>query len=861
MSHNMTPAGFHASSASFQSLIAQRTRTTPRPIFRTPGVAPRAPMSATGAAPIINADTAKNNIRITLKGLSFSTDSGAVSHDGDNFNVDSAVADAFTSLGSPEITPGSDIYVQLCSAIDLIIEYGMNKDMITAIKTAAAEATAEANRAAIEAATLTAGVEADPDAIPADPFAFLTAPGPAPEPAPTPSTTPVPISPKYAEAIVADMLANHPSAQPMASTIMEMRKMILARVNGIIAIVGDEHDNLLNTAIDATLTTIDTEITDANNLLTAAHNSMTALTAKLEEVEEAASVIDDITPDHNEQLYERATTDLCQLADMMEKYEAAANVYKAKHYEIQQEELLGVDAEGVQSMLDGIDTSAPVLKSKVQILSDKITAVEASIVSLNKQIRTVLTNYCNIPERVRPEQTISTTTIKLPDKLANGKPDPLVAEELVTVMIKLMCTYPDQLWAIIPALTRLVNDEVSDASNTEPWIPPLLESNYEEIPQQLFTFYAQHNKRLYDTLLNINRQAVQRALSTFSTGDDSASKKRTTLAHKDDGISVVMWHIHYHEQSGYQIRCELASYLSYAHGAFSDGDPLQAVAAVRKKLNQAVRLKIKIEYDMTIRRIAEVLRRRDVAFQGPMSDWMSCQDVSKQSDCISMFDPFLAEIERAARNVADVLPSLNDKTNKQARALFAQFSNTVSESFNEQPSNRGGGGGGGGGGGKPKRQQPGGGDSKQWTCPVKDCSAIIPANDQASHLEKIKKAKASGRRIAQILCRDCLAKLKTNGSVEYESGSVRKWHEKTASANVAEIETGEKQKKKQPKKAEPPSAIDMEAVSKLVDERFAEMATAVQSVHEAAEPEPEPAPAPESFSMQLAKAIVSRGPK
>ena len=71
----------------------------------------------------------------------------------------------------------------------------------------------------------------------------------------------------------------------------------------------------------------------------------------------------------------------------------------------------------------------------------------------------------------------------------------------------------------------------------------------------------------------------------------------------------------------------------------------------------------------------------------------------------------------------------------------------------------------------------------------------------------------------------------------------------------------EKQKKKQSKKAEPPSAFDMEAVSKLLDERFAQMATAVQSVHAAAEPEPEPAPAPESFSMQIAKAIVSRGPK
>ena len=856
MSHNMTPAGFlHGSPASFQSLIAQRTRTTPRPIFRTPGAAPRAPISATGAAPIINADVAKNNIRITLKGLSFSTDSGAVSHGDDNFNVDSAMADALSSFGSPSISSDSDIYLQLCSALDDIIEYGMNKDMITEIKTAAAEATDEANRAAIAAAALAANADADADA---DPFALF---GPAPEPAPEPApAVRVHISPQYAKAIMADMLANHPSAQPMAGPIIEMRKMIRTLTNDVLTNVAEEHDNLLNTAIDSTLTTIDTEVTAANNLITAIHTRVNVLTGKLEDAEEAASVIDDVTPDHNEHLYERATIELCQLAEMMRKYEAAADVYKAKHYEIQQVELLGVDAEGVQSMLDSIDTSAPLLKSKLQILSDKITAVEASIISLNKNIRTVLTSYCNIPERVRQEQTISTTTIKLPEKLANGKPDPLVAEELVTVMIKLMCTYPDQLWAIIPALTRLVNDEVSDASNSDPWVPPLLESNYAEIPQELCTFYAQHNKRLYDTLLNINRLAVQRALSTFSTGDDSASRKRTTLAHKDDGISVIMWHIHYHEQSGYQIRCELASYLSYAHGAFSDGDPLQAVAAVRKKLNQAVRLKIKIEYDMTIRRVAEVLRHRDVAFQGPMTDWMSCQDMSKQSDCISMFDPFLAEIERAARNVADVLPSLNDKTHQQARALFAQFSNTVSESFNEQPSHRGGGGG-GGGGGKPKRQHAGGGDSKQWTCPVKNCGANISAADQAGHLERIKKGKASGRRVAQILCRECLTKLKTNGSVEYESGSIRKWHEKTGSANVAEIENGEKQKKKQSKKAEPPSAFDMEAVSKLLDERFAQMATAVQSVHEAAEPEPEPAPAPESFSMQIAKAIVSRGPK
>ena len=235
MSHNMTPAGFlHGSPASFQSLIAQRTRTTPRPIFRTPGAAPRAPISATGAAPIINADVAKNNIRITLKGLSFSTDSGAVSHGDDNFNVDSAMADALSSFGSPSISSDSDIYLQLCSALDDIIEYGMNKDMITEIKTAAAEATDEANRAAIAAAALAANADADADA---DPFALF---GPAPEPAPEPApAVRVHISPQYAKAIMADMLANHPSAQPMAGPIIEMRKMIRTLTNDVLTNVAE----------------------------------------------------------------------------------------------------------------------------------------------------------------------------------------------------------------------------------------------------------------------------------------------------------------------------------------------------------------------------------------------------------------------------------------------------------------------------------------------------------------------------------------------------------------------------------------------------------------------------------------------
>ena len=42
-------------------------------------------------------------------------------------------------------------------------------------------------------------------------------------------------------------------------------------------------------------------------------------------------------------------------------------------------------------------------------------------------------------------------------------------------------------------------------------------------------------------------------------------------------------------------------------------------------------------------------------------------------------DPLLAEIERIARNVTDVMPNLTDKHHKQAAALFTQFSSSVTD--------------------------------------------------------------------------------------------------------------------------------------------------------------------------------------
>lgn len=553
------------------------------------------------------------------------------------------------------------------------------------------------------------------------------------------------------------------------------------------------------------------------------------------EAEERASNAATETNDSNselEQNYEAAMHELNELAIIMNKFEKALAELNDQQYYLQEQQLTTCTIIEID---DESEEEAAKLSEKIEMISERIKRIQSSIDNATGRIRTVLTQRCNIPEKVRAEFAITTIKEKLPEKL-NGKPDPLVAEELISFINKLISTYPEQLWSIVPTLHRLIN--IDHTSKGELWTPPSLENAYATVPYELQPYYASHNQRLFDVLTIMGSQAVQRAMSSFSTGDDDISLRRTSHAVQADGISVLAWHLHYHEQSGYQIRAELQNYLNYAHGAFVDKDPVLAVNTIRKKLREAERLGIKLEYDMSCRRIVEVIRRRDVSFVSPMQHWITCPDPSKQNDCISYMDPLLAEIERIARNVTDVMPHLTDKHHKQAAALFTQFSSSVVDDDTCPPANT-----------------PTDGKVKHWTCPVKGCKNIIAKAKREQHLEKIKRAKSNGkgRRVAQLLCDHHLAELKKNGSVEYENGFTRKWHErgsKSASANLAESND------------QTETSME-ETIKKAIKDQLSQVATEFQSAVDkseqtATEPEPEPESTEESFAGMLAKALINR---
>ena len=305
-----------------------------------------------------------------------------------------------------------------------------------------------------------------------------------------------------------------------------------------------------------------------DNIIAECNARLSDFQREVAEAEERASVAATETNDSNRELehnYEAAMIELNELAIIMNKFEKALTQLNDQQYYLQEEQL-----DAVIEVDDESEKAAAKQAEKIEIVGARIKRIQSSIENATGRIRTILTQRCNIPEKVRAEFAITTIKEKLPEKL-NGKPDPLIAAELTSFINKLISTYPEQLWSIVPTLHRLIN--IDHTAKGELWDPPSLENGYSDVPYELQPYYASHNQRLFDVLTIMGSQAVQRAMSSFSTGDDDISLRRTSHASQADGISVLAWHMHYHEQSGYQIRAELQNYLNYAHGAFVDQDP------------------------------------------------------------------------------------------------------------------------------------------------------------------------------------------------------------------------------------------------------------------------------------------------
>merc|ERR1719218_171959 len=272
-----------------------------------------------------------------------------------------------------------------------------------------------------------------------------------------------------------------PVSKIIASNVSLMTDIITA----VIDVIKDRHQEELSNYIDNEILPvlnqkIDSVIADCN-----AHiNDIQRAAA---DAEERASIAATETNDSNrelEQNYEAAMHELNELAIIMNKFEKALPELNDQQYYLQEQQLTTCTIIEID---DESEEEATQLSEKIEMISERIKRIQSSIENATSRIRTVLTQRCNIPEKVRAEFAITTIKEKLPEKL-NGKPDPLIAAELTSFINKLISTYPEQLWSIVPTLHRLIN--IDHTAKGELWDPPSLGNGYSDVPYELQPYYA-----------------------------------------------------------------------------------------------------------------------------------------------------------------------------------------------------------------------------------------------------------------------------------------------------------------------------------------------------------------------------------
>ena len=219
---------------------------------------------------------------------------------------------------------------------------------------------------------------------------------------------------------------------------------------------------------------------------------------------------------------------------------------------------------------------------------------------------------------------------------------------------------------------------------------------------------------------------------------------------------------------------------------------MKACASIREELRVAIRLGIKVSYDSTLRRCAEMIQRRGPSFHEPMRSWTTCPDPRYENDCLQLFDAFLADVERVTRHTQDTVIDLKDQDSLQAHAMHVS---TVGRPWTTRTAD------------KPKREGNPSPSSSSWQCA--GCTAVAGDEQKKRQLDrnkKLRELKGKDFRPPAWLCGKCYGQLREKGQIRLNNGQTRQWITRS-SANVAEDTSeqpaakGSKKKGKTPKKS------------------------------------------------------------
>ena len=427
-------------------------------------------------------------------------------------------------------------------------------------------------------------------------------------------------------------------------------------------------------------------------------------------------------------------------------------------------------------------------EKEVSKIDAQLTSLQGHIRSLRGGIKSLLSDHYNTPDGDWNAEPKKMTPLKLDPKLT-GSPDPTLVESLIVSIRAMLHSHVSQFWACIPFL------ECMDADREDPehWPYPCTANRYEGVPRALLETYKTQSAILFQHIWNssagnsqLGSQILRKTFGEKFLGD-FLNTEASIKSSKHDGMMSVFYLVSIHASAGYQERARLRSTLHHAANMFVSGNPQSKLTAIRLVIDKATTLRVKIDFEATIKPIVMILRQRSPNFNDLATQYLRDQSKAKLNDWdesgLDHLDTLLSEIDFIVTNygMESSLPAIKDPHSKanEATAIAAFAVYTGEKVDNAEKVNA------------ANTQHEHTGQSKPWTCGAKDCQNTVSAPIKQRFISLRKKLQAQGKvkstPLSNPICDTCYGKLKSGeaSQIDMKRGRPRKLRPRTTARQTS----------------------------------------------------------------------------
>ena len=446
-----------------------------------------------------------------------------------------------------------------------------------------------------------------------------------------------------------------------------------------------------------------------------------------------------------------------------------------------------IDAMQLDSVPEDASTDSEESKKlqvKIDEVDKKLTTFKQYMVTVREGIKAILSKAFNTPDIEWTQEQKSLRVLKLDAKLA-GKPDPKLVDNLIVSIRNVLHGAVSKFWAIIPFFETIDTDREC----TDFWHFPCEANDYIGVPQDLRKKYLSQSRLLFMHMWTSTSGTTQVGSSILrkTYGEkflgDSIGVGNSVKSSQHDGMASLYYLVATHEHAGYEEKARLRTTLHHTSALFVSGNPQSKIAGIRVVLDKAMSLKVKIDYDATVKPIVMVLRKRSPNFNDLATKYLSTDAVKYlneqwETKSLSIFDTLLSEIDQ----VIDVLgmhevPELTDAKSKshegEARNAFAYYMDSSADTATQSNDS-------GGGKSDEKAPVPPKGFGCNHICAINDCDTLLTKETidkvNAYRIKKLEQDRAAGKKsyFNPKICSSCADKI-LSGRVQFLQSKDRKY--------------------------------------------------------------------------------------